>query len=469
MNNTKSISTKREIKPQEGGQEAFLATPADICVFGGKAGAGKSFALLMEALRHTDNRDFTCVIFRRTCPQITNPDGLWDTAMKLYPYMGAAPKESSLEWKFPAGCRVKFAHMQYEKDKIEWDGAQICLLGFDQLEHFSWTQFSYMLARNRSLSGVKPYIRATCNPDPDHWLRTFMAWWIDDETGVPVPERSGIIRWFVIINDEVIWADNEAELILRFGKDAMPKSFTFIVGDIYENKALLQINPEYIANLKALYNVAQQRLLFGNWNARDSAGMFFQREWFEIVPAAPVLEHRIRYWDRAATAADSKNADKASWTAGVLMGESELGVFYILDVRKFQGSPLTVKQTIKNVASQDGRECAIGIEQDPGQAGKAEAEDQIRNLAGYNAQINTVHESKGLRAQPLSAQAQAGNVKLIKGVWNEDYLKELENFDGSDLCKSDQVDASSGAFYMLTADNAEPAMAMTNISSGQRL
>ena len=170
MNQVKE-RTAQEIKPQSGPQEDFLATSADIAVYGGSAGAGKSFDLLLEPTRHIHIGDFNAVIFRRTYPQITNPGGLWDTSSEIYPSCGGVPKLSMLNWTFPSGAKIKFAHMQYEQDRYEWDGAQIPFIGFDQLEHFTWRQFFYMLSRNRSLCGVNPYVRATCNPDPDHWLR----------------------------------------------------------------------------------------------------------------------------------------------------------------------------------------------------------------------------------------------------------------------------------------------------------
>lgn len=454
-NDRKMIQTKehivQEIKPQAGPQEAFLATSADIAVYGGSAGAGKSFDLLLEPTRHIHVGDFNAVIFRRTYPQITNPGGLWDTSNEIYPVCGGVPKLSMLNWTFPSGAKIKFAHMQYEQDRYEWDGAQIPFIGFDQLEHFTWRQFFYMLSRNRSLCGVNPYVRATCNPDPDHWLRSFMQWWIDEETGLPIQGRSGIVRWFVILDDEVHWVASKEQLIERFGPDVTPKTFTFIPGRVDDNKILMNQNPEYLANLKALPKVDRERLLNGNWNIRESAGMFFQREWFEIVDACPTLEDEVRYWDRAATEAKAGQPTRGSWTAGAEVGRDQRGIFYIKDMCRFQGSPLQVEQTIKNMASQDGGRVRVGIEQDPGQAGKAEAGVYVRLLAGYNVVVNAVRESKGTRAKPVSAQVEAGNVKLVRGAWNENFIREAENFDGTDKCVSDQIDAISGAFHLLTS------------------
>lgn len=451
---TKSVQSKI-IRPESVPQEQFLATPADFALYGGAKGGGKSYALLMEPLRHIHNSRFGATIFRLTYPQIMTQGGLWETANEIYPHVQLnerppIPKETSLEWLFTSGARIKFAHMQYDKDRFNFDGAQIPFIGFDQLEQFSWRQFSYMFSVNRSTCGVIPYMRATCNPDPDHWLRHFLEWWIDDKTGLAIKGRSGIVRWFAMINDEVIWGNSPKELIDRFGKETLPLSFTFIPASVYDNRILLEKNPEYLASLQALPKVDRERLLLGNWNVRESAGMFFRREWFEIVEAAPVLDEEIRYWDRAATEVKPGKMTKASWTAGVRMGKDSRGMFFIKDMNRFQCDPGRVEVNIENVATQDGRGIAVGIEQDPGQAGKAEALGYVKRLVGYDVRVNPVREAKGIRARPFSAQAEAGNVKLVRGAWNETFIREVENFDGTDKCVSDQTDAATGAFYMLT-------------------
>lgn len=444
-----------QLKAQEGSQEAFLRSNAHITVYGGAVGAGKSFALLMEPLYHISNPAFGAVIFRRTYPQIMNEGGLWDTSMKIYPFVGGKAKPSKLEWTFPSGAKVKFAHMQHEKDRLQWDGAQIPLLCWDQLEHFTWRQFFYMLARNRTTCGVRPYIRATCNPQVDHWLRDFMSWWINEETGLPYYERSGILRWFVIREDQPIWGDTRAELVERFGKGSLPKSFTFIPGTVKDNPILMNSNPDYLSNLQALSRIDRERLLHGNWNIREEAGEFFQSAWFEIVPVAPSGIQAMRYWDRAATATEPGKENKASWTAGVLLVKTAQGMYCIKDIVRFQGTPLTVEERIQAVASQDGTSVEIGIEVDPGQAGIAEAGRYPRLLPNHVVRLNKVHESKGIRAKPVSAQAEAGNIKLAQGRWNTAFLKEAENFDGSHTCTSDQIDGLSGAYFLL--NNHKPA------------
>jgi hypothetical protein len=274
-----------------------LASPADIVIGGGAAGLGKTFTLLLEFLRHIGIPDWGGVIFRRTSPQIRNQGGLWDTSMGIYPHAGGRPKESVLEWDFKKGPRLKFAHLEHEKNIYDWQGAQIPFIGFDELTHFSKKMFFYLLSRNRSTCGVKPYVRATCNPDPDSWVADFISWYIDPETGFAIPERDGVIRYFAIDGDSVIWGDSAEEVVEKawyFLKEAIGdsgidarefvKSFTFISGSIYDNKELLKVNPAYLANLLAQDEQTKLQLFKGSWkvvisdielyNYHSFAGMF---------------------------------------------------------------------------------------------------------------------------------------------------------------------------------------------------
>ncbi len=204
---------KIDIRPQIGFQESFLSSPADIVIGGGSAGSGKSFSLLLEPLRHIKVPGFGGVIFRRTTPQVTNEGGLWDTSYMLYPYVGGKPNLSSLTWKFPAGTKIKFSHLEYEDNKLDWQGTQLPFIGFDELCHFTRGQFFYLVGRNRSTCGIRPYIRATCNPDPDSWVADLLAWWIDQDTGFPIPERSGVIRYFINDANHLVWGDTSQEVV----------------------------------------------------------------------------------------------------------------------------------------------------------------------------------------------------------------------------------------------------------------
>lgn len=442
---------KIDISPQEGPQTVFLKTAADIALFGGGAGGGKSFALLLEPLYHWSNSKFGGVIFRRNTTQVRNEGGLWDESVTLYAPLKAHPREAFLEWVFPSGARMKFSHLEYDHTVYDWQGAQVPYIGFDELTHFTEKQFWYMLSRNRSTSGVSGYVRATCNPDADSWVRKLVDWYIDSE-GYPIKGRSGRLRWFIRKEDLLIWADSSKELIEKYGADEIPKSFTFIPSLVHDNKILLSKDPSYLANLRALSRVERMRLLGGNWNVRATAGMYFQRDWFEVIDALPANPiKQIRYWDRAATKPNETNKDP-DWTAGLKMHRYQNGLFVVLDVRRIQESPLKVEQFIKNTATQDGHGVPVCVEQDPGSSGVADAQNYTRLLAGFGVRVRKISKDKETRARPVSAQCEAGNVKILRAPWNDAFFNELENFPegGHD----DQVDVLSGAFNELCSSTS---------------
>lgn len=132
------------------------------------------------------------------------------------------------------------------------------------------------------------------------------------------------------------------------------------------------------------------------------------------------------------------------------MGEGEDGYFYVLDVYRQQLDSSGIERALVNIASQDGKRCSIRLPQDPGQAGKFQAKHFVKLLAGYRVASYPVTGSKYTRAQPVSAQVQAGNVRLLRAPWNEPFLKEVENFTGKAPDVDDQVDAFADAFTELT-------------------
>src|SRR6266404_1015894 len=294
-----SPSSTATISGQPGPQTEFLRTSADICIYGGAAGGGKTVGLILEPLRHVGRvANFTAVFFRRTTPQITNPGALWDESLNFYPRVGGTPHLGVL------------SHLQFETTVYDWQGAQITLICFDELTHFTAHQFFYMVSRNRSTCGVRPYIRATCNPDADSWVADFLAWLIDPETGLPIPGRAGVLRYYIRLAGKIVWADRPEDLIQHLPppKDLPPGidpprpiSVTFIPASVFDNPALLQVNPEYLACLLSLPLLERERLLGGNWKIRPAAGLYFKREWCAVVDEVPADLDIVRYWDLAAT------------------------------------------------------------------------------------------------------------------------------------------------------------------------
>jgi predicted phage terminase large subunit-like protein len=445
--------------PQPGPQEMFLESDVDIVFYGGAAGGGKSAALLLDFARSslTDNPLYGGVIFRRTSPMIRNEGGLWDESAKFYPPVGATAKETRLEWSFPSGATVRFAHLQHEKNIHDWQGSQLSRVGFDELCHFSESQFFYLLSRARSTIGIKPLIRATMNPDADSWVASFIDWWIGDD-GIVRDDRSGVVRWFIRHNGKVHWSD-APETLSEMSGGSTPKSFTFIKAKLSDNPILTEGDPDYLSNLQSLHPVDRARLLDGNWRTRMEAGSVFQRNWFEIVEPEYLQQitqargadwEEFRFWDFAATELDIKGPDPCA-TAGVKI--RRVGdTFYIMDDTEVFESPGQANATVYNTATQDGQWCKVRWETEPGSSGIRDGYTLINMLRGFDARGMDPVTNKVMRAKPLATAAFNGKVKLVRGDWNAGFLNAAVSFPGTKKGK-DSIDAASGAFAALSGSN----------------
>lgn len=200
------------------------------------------------------------------------------------------------------------------------------------------------------------------------------------------------------------------------------------------------------AAVEALKKAKGEYAYAGQYQQRPTPreGGLFKRHWFadKTIGAAPAGTIWVRHWDLAAT--QSANAAR---TAGVKLGRAPDGSFIVGHVVKDQLEGPDVRRLIKATAEIDGRSVKISLPQDPGQAGKVQARDMISMLAGFTAQAEPETGDKVTRAEPFAAQCAAGNVYLVQGEWNDDYLDELCLFPGGAF--KDQVDASSGAFGRL--------------------
>jgi len=190
------------------------------------------------------------------------------------------------------------------------------------------------------------------------------------------------------------------------------------------------------------------------WNAlyqgrpTSKTGGVFAVDKLQIIDAIPagVIINRVRAWDFAAT------KDGGDYTVGVLIGEGNDGRFYILDVVRGQHSSLEVESVLKATASRDGYDVEIHLPQDPGAAGKAQAQRQVSLLSGYIAKSERMTGDKVTRASAFAAQVEAGNVVLLRNAWNDDFVNELGDFPRGK--HDDQVDAAADAFNDLARGSA---------------
>lgn len=309
-------------------------------------------------------------------------------------------------WLFPSGARLTFGYLEHENDKYRYQSAEFQFVGFDELTQFTETQYQYLFSRLRRLKG----------------------------SNIPIRMRSASNPGGVGHN----WVEQ------RFIIEGRQKGRIFIPARLEDNPHL-DIE-EYDRSLQNLDPVTREQLRRGNWKVRVEGNMF-KRHWFPIVDTPPARVRKlVRYWDFASTEQSKKNTDP-DWTVGLKLGEID-GRYYVFDVRRVRRRPYEVELLVKQTARLDGRKTSIWIEQEPGSSGIQTIDHYSRYvLKSYAVRGNRSTGSKVLRANPVSAAAEAGNIILVKGSWINDFLDELELFPGSN--HDDQVDALSGAFEVI--------------------
>jgi len=471
----------RKIKGQPGMQIDVLSSRADITICGGAAGSGKTFTEILDPVRHSKNSKFRGIMFRRTTPELTMPGGLIDTARELYGPMRGKFRMTpgDMACTLPSGWSLSFAHLQYEHTKFKYQGLQAAWAGFDELTHFSKTQFMYIFTRLRSMAGVEPRVIASCNPDPDSWVKEVIRWWLDEEGRYADPKKSGVVRFFIVDEetDQWLWFDSREEIAKLYDQETADDatSLTFTPGKLDDNKILLKKDKKYRGKLKAQDKVTRARLLKGDWKVKAAAGTYFDRSMFEMVDAYEELADHIAFYDRAATEyipgktykvkkkPNGKDSNTPDYTARVRMGviytnadedNKQFVITHLWDARK---KAADIEKSIKNFAKQDGKACRVGTFQDPGGAGKGEADRFVSMLSGYQVSTVPATQSKEINAKTFAAQVQVGNVKIWSGVNKEAlelFFQQLESFPDPDT-HDDYVDAASGAFNCLFDDEGE--------------
>jgi len=229
-------------------QAIFMARGEDEAFFGGAAGGGKSDVVVVEALRQVTIPNYKGIIFRKTYRQLGE---LLEKADKYYPraFPGARYNSQQSMWRFPSGAKVYFAGMQYTKDKVKWQGWQFDYIAFDELTHFQWEEYSYMMSRNRAAGpGTRVYIRATGNPGGvGHG-------WVKNRFILPAPPMTPMKR-------RIRYIDQDGEEQERWN------TRIFVPSKVQDNRKLLENDPDYIARLAALPRKEREALLEGNWDS----------------------------------------------------------------------------------------------------------------------------------------------------------------------------------------------------------
>lgn len=350
---------------------------------------------------------------------------------------------------------------------------------------FDWEQLEYMMSRLRSNSKYPSRMVVSCNPDPDHKLREMIDWYLD-ENGLPIPERDGVIRWFVRVDDNYIWGSTKEELKQRFGKKCKPVSFSFISSTIYDNPPMLINNPEYLAQLEGLNDVDRARLLHGNWDARPEGANYFKRDFLKEVDCLPLNVTKVRAYDKAGTERSTANKTP-DFTAGIGVARDDDGFYYLFGnyheefIDNGEWSTGTAGRFCKKAGERDviitkqamldGDDTIVIFSVDPGQAGISEFTTSSRDLIskGYMVEKDPTpgNKSKLTRFSPFAQLAQNGFVRIVKKSFPLDtynaLMKELESFNGERSTgsrKDDWADAVASGINFLEKTEVVRAVAI---------
>jgi predicted phage terminase large subunit-like protein len=360
----------------------------------------------MASLQYVDVPGYAALILRQSYPDLSLPGAIMDRSHDWLRPTDATWNETAKTWTFPSGATLSFGYIQHEADKYRYQGSELQFIAFDELTAFSESQYRYLFSRLRRLESadVPLRMRAASNPGGlgHEWVKQ------------------------------------------RFLIEGPTAGRVFIPARLDDNPHLDAA--AYRESLSALDPVTRAQLLSGDWDVREP-GNLFQRQWFGIVDEAPVPLKRVRYWDMAAT--EPKPGRDPDWTAGVLLGKSERGTYYVLDVRRMRGTPQATEDLVRQTAELDGRDVPIRMEQEPGSSGVQAIDYYTRQvLAGFAFRGVRSTGPKEARAAPVSSQAEAGNIKLWRGAWIGAFLDEAAAF-GLPGVHDDQIDALSGAFAEL--------------------
>lgn len=303
MNNIKLESTKiyttlvyfccmenqRIIQPQKGFQEQFVRSNVDFVIGGGSMGGGKTAGAVLSVAQPIQDSRFRAVFLRNNLGDLKSGGGILDEFKNMYGKACNVVESGDPHVDFPSGARIDVTHIaDQSKEKVlqRFKGRQYDLIYFDEGTGFTWECFTAVYSRNRGMASWTGKVRMTTNPKRSHWLRTFLDWYIGVD-GYIRKDRNGVVRYFYINGEtvkDVVWGDTKYEVyqkcksqidrVLRKfnGEDGtatyedMIKSFTFYLGTMAENKAVLGRNSGYVGSVAVMGGREAQANLEGNWN-----------------------------------------------------------------------------------------------------------------------------------------------------------------------------------------------------------
>ena len=275
------MAARRVIWSPQPRQYDFMRRTEQEVLYGGAAGGGKSDALVIEALRQVHIPNYRGLLVRKTFPQLRD---LIDKSLKYYPQAFPAAKYngSNHVWSFPSGAKIYFGSLNHPKDKVQYQGHEYDFIGVDELTHFTWEEYSFLMSRNRpSGPGTTVYMRATANPGGvGHG-------WVKARFITPAPSGTRIVERVTV-------------QLPGGGQQEMRRTRAYVRATVFDNKKLLENNPEYLATLGSMLEAEKKAFLYGDWNSfsgqvftewRNDPDHYGDQRWTHVIEPFPVPEH----------------------------------------------------------------------------------------------------------------------------------------------------------------------------------
>lgn len=424
---------------QSGFQTKVFNCDADIAIMGGAMGAGKSYALILEVMKHIRDPYFRCGIFRKSRANILCPGGLWEELLEVLSSQGIPIKTNRHELKmtFPSGAVVQFGHANHPNFKQYLKGTQYTAIFIDEGDEFDEEIFKFLMARLRSKASIKTYMRITTNPS-EGWIKKMIRSFLNEEE-YPITTECGKIKYLYFINNEPIVKNSKDDFIKDHGlsKDDIQyiRTFTFIAGRVDENKKLLDNNTEYIANLKTLPDHERDRYLYGWWGELPKDGMFQEKD-FSYYTGFPERADRYIICIDTALKCSARN----DYTVATCWAFKK-NKLYLIDMLRGKWPYASMKERVEAFIRANDYVDSVYIEDI--QTG-AVLLDDLRNTikdVRFRSIHRQVRESKLNRAQ--GALANLGHVKVFLPMDSDKirkiFLKEICAFSGDMTHANDDI------------------------------